>query len=130
MLHDLCNPLTIKLMALGRPLHVAEEHGSSPAPGQMTYQRTEEPGSSLLPGRMTRQKAERLAAVMVIWVVLLCAMMGYTISIAGVPEREPDNGSGLRSLPTQGTGCVGTCGILPEGAGNMVGSARSLLHTQ
>lgn len=127
MFHDLCNPLTIKLMALDRPLHEAEEHSTSPPPGCLAYRRTEEPGSSLLPGRMTHQKAERLATVMVLWVVLLCAMMGYTISIAGVPEREPDNGSRSFSPPSHGTGRADTCGILPAGAGIQVGSTRSLL---
>lgn len=96
MLHDLFNPLTMKLMALGHPLH----------------------------------EAERLAAVMVVWGVLLCTMMGFTISIAGVPEREPDNRSGSFGLSAHGTGCAGICGILSAGAGNTVGSARSLLHTQ
>jgi hypothetical protein len=113
MFHDLCNPLTMKLMALGRPLQEAEEHSSSPPPDFLAY-----------------RKAERLAAVIVVWVVVLCAMMGYTISIAGVPEREPDNRSGPRGLPCRRTGRVNGCGILPAGAGNTVGSARSLLHTQ
>jgi hypothetical protein len=42
MFHELCNPLTMKIMALGRPLY----------------------------------EAERIAAVITVWVVLLCAMMG------------------------------------------------------
>jgi hypothetical protein len=72
-------------------------------------------------------KAERVAAVMVVWVVLLLAMMGFTISVTGMPEREPDNGSS--GLPAHGTSSAGTCGILPASTGNTVRSARFLLHT-
>jgi len=77
---------------------------------------------------MTRQKAERLAAVIVVWVVVLCAMMGYTISIAGVPEREPDNGSGSRGIPVPGTGPASGCGIFPAPAGTAGNNSRALLH--
>jgi len=42
MHHDFCNPLTIKIMALGRPLY----------------------------------EAERIAAVIVVWVVMICALAG------------------------------------------------------
>jgi hypothetical protein len=73
-------------------------------------------------------KAERIAAVMVVWVVLLCAMMGFTISAAGMPERELDNGSGSSGHPLHDTALVSICGNLPVRTGNMVGSARSLLH--
>jgi hypothetical protein len=59
MLHELCNPVTMKLMALGRPLH----------------------------------EAERLAAVIVVWVVLLYVMMGYSLSIEGIPQQVRDRWS-------------------------------------
>jgi hypothetical protein len=81
MLHDLCNPLTMKIMALGRPLY----------------------------------EAERIAAVIVVCVVLLCALMGYTVRLPGVPEDEPDDLSGSRGIP--GTGPASTCGIFPALAG-------------
>jgi len=93
MLTNLCSPLTMKIMGLGRPL----------------------------------RDAERVAAVMVVWVLLLCALMGVTISVAGVPERELDNGSAsLCLLP--GTGAVSGCGIFPEIAGTVADTARSFLH--
>lgn len=96
MLHDLCNPLTIKIMALGRPLH----------------------------------EAERIAAVIVIWVIMICALTGCTIGVAGVPEREPDNGSGSSGLPARDTGRVSICGIFPVFAGTATDTSRALLHTQ
>jgi hypothetical protein len=75
-------------------------------------------------------KAERIAAVMVVWVVLLLAMMGYTVTTTGVPERDPDNESGSPCISLHGTAPVSICGSLPAGAGIMVGSPRSLLHTR
>lgn len=97
MLYDLCNPLTIRIMGLGRPLH----------------------------------EAERIAAMIVVWVIMICAMTGCTISIAGVPEREPDRGSGSRSLsPVNGTGRVRICGIFPVFTGTATDNSRSFLHTQ
>ncbi|PKL65696.1 MAG: hypothetical protein CVV32_00385 [Methanomicrobiales archaeon HGW-Methanomicrobiales-3] len=97
MLHDLCNPLTIKIMALGRPLY----------------------------------EAERIAAVIVIWVVLICAMTGCRIGVAGMPDREPDEMSGSGgSTPARGTGPVSICGIFPAGTGTVADTSRALLHTQ
>jgi len=37
--------------------------------------------------------AERVAAVILVRVVLLCAMMGYMITIPGLPEKEPGDRS-------------------------------------
>ena len=93
MHHDFCNPLTMKIMALGRPLH----------------------------------EAEQIAAVIVIWVVMIGAMTGLTISIAGVPERDPDNGSGYL-LPLHGTGPASTGEISPAVNGAVVKTPRSLLQ--
>ncbi len=94
MLHDLCNPLTIRIMGFGCPLH----------------------------------EAERIAAVIVVWVIMICAMTGCTISVAGVPEREPDNLSGLPGIIISGTGPVSICGIFPAGFGNAGIMSRTLLH--
>lgn len=95
MLHDFCNLLTLKIMALGRPLH----------------------------------EAEQIAAVIVIWVVMTGAMTGLTISIAGVPERDPDNGSGSVGFrPLHGTGPVSTCEISPAVAGAVAKTTRPLLQ--
>jgi len=95
MHHDFCNPLTMKIMALGRPLH----------------------------------EAEQIAAVIIIWVVMIGAMTGLTISIAGVPQRDPDNSSGSAGfLPLHGTGPVNTCEISPAVAGAVAKTAGSLLQ--
>lgn len=73
-------------------------------------------------------RAERLAAVIVVWVVLLCTMSGYTLSIEGVPQqaREED----LRPLftPLQGMVVAGICGILPVATGTAGVPSRTLLH--
>lgn len=95
MHHDFCNPLTMKIMALGRPLH----------------------------------EAEQIAAVIIIWVVMIGAMTGLTISIAGVPQRDPDNGSGsVYLLPLHGTGPVSACEISPAVTGAVAKTPRSLLQ--
>lgn len=74
-------------------------------------------------------EAERIATVIVVWVIMICAMTGITISIAGVPEREQDGPSRSRDLPSvNGTGPVSTGGIFPAGAGTTADIFRSLLH--
>ena len=82
MLHELCNPVTTKLMALGQPLH----------------------------------EAEKLAAVIVVWVVLLYAMMGSTLSFEGIPQQVGTGGS-RRCIRHRGTvpawACVGFSRVLP-----------------
>jgi hypothetical protein len=94
MLHELCNPVTMKLMALGRPLH----------------------------------EAERLAAVIVVWVVLLYAMMGYTLSIEGIPRQVRDRWSRPGWSSHESSSRRGMCGILPVVAGIAVGQGRTLLQ--
>jgi hypothetical protein len=74
-------------------------------------------------------EAERIAVVMIVWVVLLCAMMGYTIHLPGVPESEPDDLSGSRRIRSHGTVRVKGCGIFPAGAGTAAGFSSVLLHT-
>jgi hypothetical protein len=94
MLHELCNPVTMKLMALGRPFH----------------------------------EAERLATVIVVWVVLLYAMMGYTLSIEGIPQQVRDRWSRTLHTPSRDSTCMGMCGILPVFTGIAVGQGRTLLQ--
>jgi hypothetical protein len=86
MLTDICNPLTLKIMGLGRPLH----------------------------------EAERIASVLVIWVVLLCAIMGYTIRPPG-SEGDPGNLPGSFGFVTHGNADVTGCGIFPAVPGTAVG---------
>jgi hypothetical protein len=35
------------------------------------------------------QEAERIAGLVILWLVLLCAMTGCTVVLPGVPEEEP-----------------------------------------
>ncbi|MDD1689756.1 MAG: hypothetical protein LUQ66_03760 [Methanoregula sp.] len=86
MLADIHNPLTLKIMGLGQPLH----------------------------------EAERIASVLVIWVVLLCAMTGYTICPPG-PEGDPGNLPGSFGFVTRGNADVTGCGIFPAVPGTAVG---------
>jgi hypothetical protein len=74
-------------------------------------------------------EAERIAMVMIVWVVLLCAMMGYTIHLPGVPGCDPDDLPGSRGSRPHGTARVNGCGIFPAGAGTAAGFSRVLLHT-
>jgi hypothetical protein len=74
--------------------------------------------------------AERVAAVMVIWVVVLCAMMGYTISIPGIPVPVPDEVSGSVVVGHHGIVPVSNCGNLPERTGITQDIVRSFLHRQ
>jgi hypothetical protein len=75
-------------------------------------------------------EAERLAVVVVVWVVLLCAMMGYTLSIEGIPQQVRDRWSRPDPITHECSICMGMCGILPVVTGIAVGHARTLLHTQ
>jgi hypothetical protein len=70
-------------------------------------------------------EAERIAGVMVVWVVLLCAMMGYTISLPGISRKEMDDLSGSRGIHAHGTVPVIGCGIFPARAGTSPGFTRS-----
>ena len=68
-------------------------------------------------------EAERIAAVLIVWVVLLWAMMGYTIRFPG-PEGEPGNLPGSRGSGTRGNADVTGCGIFPVAPGTAVGLPR------
>jgi hypothetical protein len=77
---------------------------------------------------MTCQKAERLAAVIVVWVVLLYAMMGYTLIAEGIPQQVRDRGSRPGCISPEGRTSMGMCGILPAVTGIAVGQGRTLLQ--
>ena len=111
MFRELCNPVTMRLVALGHPLQRVEEQCSSPLPGPMTCQMT-----------------ERLAAVIVLWVVLLCTMAGYTISVIGIPQQARDQEIRLLHTPSRGSVVAGICGILPAFAGTAGNPSCDLLH--
>jgi hypothetical protein len=96
MITELCIPLTLKIMGIGRPL----------------------------------LEAERIAAIMIVRVVLLCAMMGYTISLPGVPRKQTDDLSGSRGIRSHGTVPVIGCGIFPATAGTAPGFTRSSPDTR
>ena len=93
MLADICIPLTLKIMGIGRPLY----------------------------------EAERIASVIVVWVVLLCTMMGVTIRLPG-SEGEPGEGPGSCGSVTCGNAGVSGCGIFPVGPGTAVGFSPVLLQ--
>jgi len=77
---------------------------------------------------MTCQMTERLAAVIVLWVVLLCTMAGYTISVTGIPQQARDDEIRLLHTPSQGSVVAGICGILPAFAGTAGNPSCDLLH--
>lgn len=87
------DPLTMKILSLGRPLY----------------------------------EAERIAAVLTIWAVLLCAMMGFSFAIDRVPQQDRNDRSRPAGRPAPGTGIAGMRGILPGSAGTMGIRARTLL---
>jgi hypothetical protein len=89
MLCELNTPLTLRMMALGRPLY----------------------------------EAERIATIVTVWVVLLCAMMGYSVSMDRVPQPFRIG----RSSPAPGTAAAGMRGIFPAIAGTAGIRARTLL---
>ena len=66
---------------------------------------------------MACQRAERLAAAIVIRIVLLSALMGYTVAAMDEPQRGREETSGPRGPLTQGIVFTGICGILPATAG-------------
>lgn len=68
-------------------------------------------------------EAERIASLLVLWVVLLCAMTGYTIRPSG-PEDEPGDRPGSCGLVTRGEADVTGCGIFPVVPGTAVGIPR------
>lgn len=89
MLSELNTPLTLRMMALGRPLY----------------------------------EAERIATIVTVWVVLLCAMMGYPVSIDRVPLPFRIG----RSCPVAGTAVAGMRGIFPAASGTRGIRAPTLL---
>jgi hypothetical protein len=94
---DLLIPLTMKIMALGRPL----------------------------------SEAERIAAVIVVEVVLLCALSGYVVGLPGFRcgyDGQPEYPAGYRSAPASGAGLSGTCGIYPAPCRDAGAGSRTLLH--
>ena len=66
-------------------------------------------------------EAERIAGIMIVRVVLLCALMGCTICLPGKPDRQ----SRSYGIPLHDTGPVIGCGIFPVPAGTAPGHTRS-----
>ena len=93
MLCELKTSLTMRMMALGRPLH----------------------------------EAERIATIVTIRVVLLCAMMGYSVTIDGVPQPFRAGWPSPAGMPAPGTVPAGMRGILPAASGTLGTGARTLL---
>jgi hypothetical protein len=95
MFHELCVPLTIKIMALGHSLY----------------------------------EAQRMAAVIVLQVVVLCMMMGYRVVLPDEMSRA-DCPVYLIAGRAGSVPCMGTCGIFPADTGTAADSNRALLFTQ
>jgi hypothetical protein len=76
-----------------------------------------DPGHSLY-------EAERVAAAIVLRVVLLCALAGSRIRHPGSRD-EPEEMSGSPVVLFPGTGSAIGCGIFPVTAGTAYGFARS-----
>jgi len=72
-------------------------------------------------------EAERIASVIVVWVVLLCTMMGVTIRLPDL-EGEPGEGPGSCGSVTGGNAGVSGCGIFPVVPGTAVGFSPVLLQ--
>jgi hypothetical protein len=72
-------------------------------------------------------EAQRMAAVILIQVVVLCAMMGYRIVLPDgmCRQAEPDIPGYERRA-----GFVCTCGIFPALTGTEADTSRALLFTQ
>lgn len=111
MFHELCNPVTMRLVAPGHPLHNIEELCSSP-----------------LPGFRACRNVKRLAAGIVLWVVLLCTMTDFTTSGNGKPQQARDDKIRPGCALPQGSVIAGICGILPAIAGTAGTQSRTLLH--
>lgn len=94
MFRELINPLTLKILALGRPLH----------------------------------EAERIAAVITVWVILLSVMMGYTLTIDGVPQQARNEEARMYGIPIQSSSVADICGIFPVATGTAGIPARTILH--
>jgi hypothetical protein len=93
MLCELNTSLTLRMMALGRPLH----------------------------------EAERIATIVTVWVVLLCAMMGYSVTFDGVPQPFRAGWPCPAGMPAPGTAAAGMRGIFPAASGTTGIRARTLL---
>jgi hypothetical protein len=60
--------------------------------------------------------------------VLLSAMMGYTLSIEGIPRQVRDQWLRPCCISHESSTCVGMCGILPVVTGIAAGQGRTLLQ--
>jgi hypothetical protein len=74
-------------------------------------------------------EAERIATVIVIRVVLLCALAGCRIRHPGSRD-EPEELSGSPAVLFPGTGPAIDCGTIPVRAGTAYGFARSITDIQ
>jgi hypothetical protein len=74
-------------------------------------------------------KAERIASVIVVRVVLLCALAGCRIRHTGSRD-EPEELSGSPAVLFPGPGHAIDCGIIPVQAGTAYGFARSITDIQ
>jgi len=74
-------------------------------------------------------EAERIASMIVIRVVLLCALAGCRICHPG-SRNEPEELSGSSAILFPGTGPAIDCGIIPVRAGTAYGFARSITDIQ
>lgn len=72
-------------------------------------------------------EAERITSVLVIWVVLLCALTGYTIRLPGVEGGPGDRPGSCGSVARNDADVTG-CGIFPAGPGTAVGFSPVLLQ--
>lgn len=93
MYRELTHPLTMRIMALGRP----------------------------------PEEAERIAAVITVWVVLLCGLMGCPVSREKEPVVAGEEPSRPHCTPSPGSRIAGTCGIFPALAGTAGIPACALL---
>jgi len=62
-------------------------------------------------------EAERIAAVITVWVVLLCAMTGRPAIRDCMPKQVWEETSRPHCTIVQGSIIAGTCGIFPAAAG-------------
>jgi hypothetical protein len=77
--------------------------------------------------RLPLNEAEHVAGMILVEVVLLCALTGYTIRLPGEPEDATEEQSVNRVL-SPGTVSVNYCGIFPVTAGTASGFTRSQIN--
>ena len=107
MSHERSIPVTMKAMAPGNPIAGAGELPCSSSP---------------LPGQMACRRARRMADAILLYVVLLCTLLGDRMvrtDETGLPEER----AFFRACPSRDS-----CGLIPVIAGSAGSGSRAFLQ--